>query len=403
MLLLALLLLGLSACASNTGLLGGGSWQVGALQSEHLQVLAVDPNHLQDVYAGDARDGIFVSTDTGQTWKGGSVGLPLPLAINTLSFDIPGKKLFAATSVGLFVSDDAARNWSRAVHTPADAFTALTFDVNAPQLVYAATAHSGILKSGDDGASWTQISSGLPTGAITSLLYDPGLKQLWVAFADALYRSDDNGTSWHQMNNGLPANAGINVLTLGSLAASGNGGLIFAGTNHGFFRSTDAGQHWAQSQFSLANLHIRDVLIDATQPRVVYASTPLGVLRSNDNGQTWNQLATGLPSGQAFAGLAQAGAGYAQLLVTGRGVYLYPGNGGSLNSSRVVPLILILLFFFLLYYFFSLRRRRPFRRPSVNADKRSEAGAPPPGNLQNGHSPAPEAAPETQADEKRQE
>lgn len=364
--LLTLLLFGLSSCASNGGLFGGGSWQSGGLQNQYLRVLAVDPNHLQDIYAGDTQNGVFASTDTGLNWKQSSAGLPLPIDVRALSFDTSGKKLYAATSAGLFVSSDAAQSWRSVVNIPADMYTALTFDVNSPRVVYAATAHSGVLKSADDGATWTRLSnSGLPAGTIASLLYDPNQKLLWAAFADALYRSADGGASWHAMSTGFPANAGINTLALGGLTNS-NSGLLFAGTNHGFFRSTDAGQHWAQSQFSLADLHISSVLLDATQPYVVYASTNIGVLRSDDSGQNWNQVGSGLPSNQPFNGLAQGGSSYSQVFVASRGIYLFPGSGGSFNASRVIPIILILLFFFLLYFFFVIRRRRPARQPAVD-------------------------------------
>jgi ligand-binding sensor domain-containing protein len=363
LMLLLLLLFGLSACASNGGLLGGGNWQSGGLQNQHLQVLAVDPNHLQNIYAGDAQNGVFASTNSGLNWKQSSTGLPLPIDVKALSFDPAGKKLYAATSAGLFASSDSARSWSPVANVPADTYTALTFDVNSPHVVYVATAHSGVLKSSDDGASWTRISSGLPAGAITSLLYDPNLKQLWAAFTNALYRSDDAGANWHQMSSGLPANVGINALALGAVTTS-NADLLFAGTNHGFFRSSDAGQHWAPSQFSLAALRISSVLLDATQPATVYASTSIGVMRSDDSGQNWNLVGSGLPTNQPFNGLAQGGNNYSQLFVASRGVYLYPGSSSPFEPSRLLPIILIFLFFILLYFFFGIRRRRPARAPA---------------------------------------
>lgn len=397
-LLLLALLCGLSGCASNTGIFGGGKWQTGALQTEHLQTLAVDPNHLQNIYAGDARDGVFASADIGQTWKGSSTGLPLPLSVNALAFDTPGKKLFAATSGGLFVSSDSAGHWSRVPQVPADNWTALAFDVNTPQVAYAANAGAGVFKSTDDGVHWAHIGTGLPAGAITSLVYDPNLKQLWAAFTGALYRSDDGGVNWHAMSTGLPADVGINVLSLG-IVTNVKSSLIFAGTDHGFFLSTDAGQHWMQSQFSLANLRIRDVLADAAQPGVVYASTNIGVLRSNDGGQNWDQIASGLPSNQPFAALAQGGTGYTQLLVAARGVYLYPGSGGgAFDPSHFIPAILILLFFLALYYFFSLRRR-PRPRPVAPTSEVPQPG----GNGQNGQRPAPGDVPETRADKKQEQ
>jgi ligand-binding sensor domain-containing protein len=395
---LLILLCTLSACASNTGIFGGGKWQTGALQSEQLQVLAVDPNHLQHLYAGDARDGVFVSLDTGQTWQGSSRGLPLPLAIKALAFDTQGERLFAATSHGLFVSADVAGHWNQVPALPAGAWTALTFDANAPHVVYAASAAQGIFKSSDLGGHWTPVGRGLPTGIVASLAYDPNLKQLWAAFAGALYRSDDGGASWHAMNNGLPTAANINVISQG-IVTDVNRSLLFVGTDQGFFRSTDAGQHWRQSQFSLAHLHIRDVLADASQPGVVYVSTNIGVLRSNDNGQNWDQVASGLPTDRGFAALAQGGPGYTQLLVAARGIYLYPGSSaGTFNASRVVPALLILLFFLALYYFFSLRRR-PRTRPLAPLDSHPLSDQ----QGQNGHRPASGQAPGAQTNERQEQ
>ncbi|HEX7736520.1 MAG TPA: hypothetical protein VF458_16845 [Ktedonobacteraceae bacterium] len=358
LLVLFVLLLTLTACASNSGIFSGGSWQASGLQKQHLQVLAVDPNHLQHIYAGDAQDGVFASTDAGATWKASSIGLPTPLAVNTLSFDLDGKKLYAATSAGLFVSSDSATSWSRVAGVPAaDSYSSLSFDANTPQVVYVASAHAGVLESRDNGVSWTSVSSGLPEVALTSVLYDPNQKNLWAAATNSIYRSSDNGATWRAMNTGLPASVGVNVLALGAVSSS-SGDLIFAGTDHGFFITSDAGQHWAQSQFSLANLKVRAVLLDATQPAVVYASTDIGVLRSNDSGQNWTDVASGLPGNQPFAGLAQGDVNYAQLLLASRGIYRYPGTASALDPSRLLPILLVLLFFFLLYYFFARHRRR---------------------------------------------
>lgn len=406
-LLLALLLLLLTACASNTGILGGGNWQASGLQNQHLQVLAVDPNRLQDVYAGDAQAGVFASSDAGVTWRPGSVGLPTPITINALAFDLAGKKLYAATSAGLFVSRDSASSWSRVAGVPVDSYSALSFDVNAPQVVYIASEHSGVLMSRDDGISWSNVSRSLSAGALTSVLYDTNQKNLWAASADTIYRSSDNGATWRAMTAGLPANVGINTLALGAVT-SGSRDLIFAGTKHGFFLSSDAGQHWAQSQFSLASLNVSAVLLDASQPNVVYASTDIGVLRSNDSGQNWNQVASGLPDKQPFAGLVQGDVNYTQLFVASRGVYRYPGSSGSiLDPSRFIPIVLIILFFFLLYYFFVRRRRRPARRNASRTNRpvgsdANESGEPPARNTLNGRSPLSNHSQDMPEDEKKE-
>ncbi len=370
LLLLTLLLFVLSACASNSGIFAGGSWQASGLQNQHLQVLAVDPNHLQHIYAGDTQSGVFVSTDAGLSWKQSSVGLPLSTAISALSFDIPGKKLYAATAAGLFVSSDAAATWSMVTNLPSDSYTVLTFDVNAPQTIYTGTAHSGVFKSTDGGVHWASISSGLPASTLTSLLYDSNQKQLWAAFADRVYRLDDNGANWHLMSNGLPANVGINTLALGGFTLNTN--LIFAGTEHGFYLSTDAGQHWAQSQSPLANLHISVVLPDATQPKVVYIASQIGVLRSQDNGQNWDRLAVGIPINQPITSLVQGNANNAQLFATSHGIYFYPGGGGASNPAQFIPILLVVFFFGLMYWFFVARPRKRRRMVSWQATQLEE-------------------------------
>ena len=397
-LLLALLLFVLTSCASNTGVFAGGSWQASGLQNQHLQVLAVDPNHLQHIYAGDAQAGVFASTNAGVTWLPSSVGLPMPVDINALAFDTSGKKLYAATSVGLFVSSNSASFWSRVANVPTDNYSALSFDVNTPQVVYLASAHSGVLTSHDDGVHWTKSSSSLSAGALTSVVYDANQKDLWAASANAIYRSSDNGVTWRTMNVGLPANVGINVLALGAVI-SGSSDMIFAGTDHGFFLSSDAGQHWAQSQFSLANIKVSTVLLDANQPSVVYVSTDIGVLRSNDGGQNWSPVASGLPNNQSFAGLAQGDANYAQLFLASRGIYRYPGSGGVFDPSRIIPVLLVLLFFLLLYYFFARNRRRPTRRSVPDADVST---TPDVGNTLNGRYPGSGSALNLPEDEQKE-
>src|SRR5215469_18955050 len=63
-----------SACAPGSGIFGG-TWQSSGLQHQHIRALAVDPNNVQDIYAGDAENGVFVSTDAGAHWSQHSTGL----------------------------------------------------------------------------------------------------------------------------------------------------------------------------------------------------------------------------------------------------------------------------------------------------------------------------------------
>src|SRR5947209_14923410 len=184
--LLLLLLLSLSGCASGSGILGGGDWQVSGLQHQPILTLEVNPKYPQKLYAGDAQGNIFASADAGQRWIEQNNGISLPNAIHLLAFNIAGTKLYAATDTGLFVSTDGAQHWNAASTSasglPADSYTAVVFDANAQSTVYVGTLHHGVFSSADDGVQWSSASGGLPQHAeIHSLALDSDNHQLWPA------------------------------------------------------------------------------------------------------------------------------------------------------------------------------------------------------------------------------
>lgn len=355
-----LCMLALSACATNAGIFAGGTWQASGLSHSQVRVLTVDTNNPQSLYAGDEQGHVFASTDGGLHWSDHSAGLPPPNAIHALSFDATGKKLFAATANGLFVSIDAAQHWSavgeNAKGLTSHMFTALAFDLNAPHTIYLATQHD-VFMSTDDGTTWSSISTGIATDAtINSLTFDTDNHRLWVATSLGVYRSDNRGASWQSLNNGIPAN--IDVYTIQPASISGGvQGLIFAGTSQGFLRSTDTGMHWAESLQSLAKTQVHAVFVDFRTPTTVYVGTDVGVLRSDDSGQSWSGIASGLPKDHPIYAIELGGTDYTQLLAAADDIYLYPGTSGGFSFTRLLPIILIVLLF-LVFYRFTRRNRR---------------------------------------------
>jgi ligand-binding sensor domain-containing protein len=351
--LLFLLSLSLSACAPGTGLLAGGNWQLSGLQHQHIRVLEVDFDNTQTLYAGDTQQGVFVSTDSGEHWTQRSIGLPLPIAINALSFETTGKKFYAATDNGIFVSADASRHWQAVDNMgsdlPTDNYTALAFDSNAPQTIYTGTAHHGVYISTNDGASWFAANTGLPTDdAVNSLTFDSIQHQLWAATDQGIYRTDDRGVTWRAFNNGLQTNVIVNTVQVAGLSG-GAQGLVFAGTSHGIYRSQDSGAHWMSSEESLFGTSIHTILIDFRSATTIYSGTDIGALRSDDNGQDWREIGAGLPRGKPVFALKLGASDYSQLYAAADDVYRYPGSSGGLSFTHLLPILLVLVFFYLLY------------------------------------------------------
>lgn len=380
------LLLLLSACTPGTGILGGGTWQsTGLQQHQQIRTLEVNPQNTQQIYAGDAHNGIYLSTNAGTTWKASSVGLPLPVAIQALSFDDNGKKLYAATDKGLFISSDDAQSWQQAnttsSHLPDDSYTALAFDSNHPQNVYVGTAAHGIWMSTDNGVTWTQISSGLPTGTTNNLAYDPVQHRLWAVVSSAIYDADSQGHGWQRAMTGIPSQTAVNIV-VPAADSGGPQGLLYVGTNHGFYRSQDDGVHWTVSNQDLYALNIYTLLIDfrGSNAASVYAGTSIGAFRSDDSGEDWRAIASGMPRGAPVYAMVIGAANDTQLYAASNDVYVYPGTSGGFTPANLLPWLIVLLLFGSLIFITSRnRRRRALRRQQRRQEDKDTSEEPPTG------------------------
>ena len=75
--------------------------------------------------------------------------------------------------------------------------------------------------------------------------------------------------------------------------------VLFAGTDHGLFRSIDSGENWTESKQGLFSQDIRALAVDPKDPQQIYAGTPKGIFKSEDQGENWNEWfdqASGLTS-----------------------------------------------------------------------------------------------------------
>ncbi|WP_146747096.1 WD40/YVTN/BNR-like repeat-containing protein [Thermogemmatispora tikiterensis] len=372
-LILGLLLL-LASCAPSSGILAGGAWESTGLQREHIRALVANAADPAQLYAGDARDGIFASSDSGQHWLSRNQGLSLPLAVNALSFDASERRLYAATSRGVFVSSDGGGHWQTVNQgLPADSCTALAIDVERASVLYVGTAHHGVFVSSDGGEHWHAASQGLPANLpINDLAYVSDRGQLWAATVGGVYRSDNGGQSWRSLSRGLPA--GITVYRVRPAALSGGDpNLVFAGSDQGIFLSHDNGASWQRNQEGLARVSVRAILVDFRSPTTIYLGTSIGVLRSNDSGQVWSAVLGGdLPRNRQVYALTLGASDYSQLYAAVDDVYIFPGSSGGWNTNAFAPLLLAVAFFALLYWLTRSNRRhrrgllgvaRPTARP----------------------------------------
>lgn len=117
---------------------------------------------------------------------------------------VPGAMLAGSFSEGVYRSTDGGQTWqppSPDNGMPQDGLTVWSF-ASFQNFVWAATT-DGIFRSADSGATWTLSSDGIPASATTlGVVQDTGNPLIYYAetASDGLYRSIDGGTSWQSID-----------------------------------------------------------------------------------------------------------------------------------------------------------------------------------------------------------
>lgn len=228
----------------------GQDWQKTSLKAGLLRALAVSG---QVIFAG-CDDGVYRSSDNGQTWAKGYKGLT---DASVWSLAISGQNVLAGTeTAGVFLSDLNGQIWK-----PTNLKNARvdSMAVNATS-VLAGTEGDGIWMSTDSGQTWQDITMGIPDSFILAVGFK-GTTILGASMENGIYLSATNGKTWTKVN-GTPGLRAI-VPVSGSVFASGNGG--------GPLSSDTAGQSWVVTNKGLSSKALYGVWSLAGQGADVFA------------------------------------------------------------------------------------------------------------------------------------
>jgi hypothetical protein len=138
------------------------------------------------------------------------------------------------------------------------------------RVLWVGTDDGNVQVSRDAGRSWTEVSrnvDGVPDGTYVSRVA-ASVSGAGVAYAtfDAhrdgdfspyVHKTLDFGRTWERLANGLPEEGSVNVIA----EHPTNPDLLFLGTEHALFVSTDAGEHWASFAENLPTTLYDDLVI----------------------------------------------------------------------------------------------------------------------------------------------
>jgi len=212
------------------------------------------------------------------------------------------------TRSGLYKSVDGAATWSNdnyglggatspSVSFPSPGALALAIHPTQTSTVYAATV-VGVFKSTNGGRTWSAMNNGLPTGGVGALIIDPSSPSTLYATAgsfnaNGVYKSTDGGATWNLRSNGL-ISSGINSLVIdpdtpNTLYVAFEGCCSPVSR---IFKTTDGADNWAPVGGS-PPLAPTALAIDPLTPSTLYvadAATPGAVFKTTNSGATWQPL-----------------------------------------------------------------------------------------------------------------
>ena len=107
------------------------------------------------------------------------------------------------------------------------------------------------------------------------------------AVQSGLYRMAAGDDRWELVTRGLPEAPAIRAI----VAHPEHPEVVYVGTQHGPYRSTDQGEHWEKLDVPDHGLPVWSLLFHPRDPEVLYAGYEnCEVFRSDDGGKRWQQL-----------------------------------------------------------------------------------------------------------------
>jgi photosystem II stability/assembly factor-like uncharacterized protein len=293
-----------------------GSYSIGCI--------AIDPRNPLVVWVGTGEsnaqrsvsygDGVYKSIDGGRTWSRAGLGNSEhigriaidPRDSDTVYVAAQGPLWSSGGDRGLYKTTDGGKTWKAVLTISADTgVTDVVLNPRAPDTLFAAAwqrrrhawgtvnggPESALYKSGDGGATWTRLRSGLPRQELgrIGLAVAPSRPGTLYAQIEAargasgVFRSTDNGATWEKRS-GYQAFSSISYQEL--FVDPLDAGRVYL-MDTLLMRSDDGGRTWTGLGERFTHVDYHALWIDPADTAHLLAGCDGGVYESFDRGDTW--------------------------------------------------------------------------------------------------------------------
>ena len=306
---------------------GGQTWvsDTDTLPTLGVSAIIVDKNNPNLIFIGtgdrDAGDapglGVLKSTDGGLTWSMSNTGMGNQTVGKMLQHPTNTQILLAATSGGVYRSIDGGANWTQ---SKSGNFKDIVFKPGDPNTVYAASG-ANFWRSGDNGVSFSQITSGLSggqRGVIAVTAANANYVYFLVSGNDSgfkgFYRSTDSGLNFTTRSTSPNImgwscdgsdSGGQGWYDLAVAANPTNAEDVYAG-GVDVWRSTNGGTTWTINSHWYGGCSVPAVHADchflgySPVDGQLYAGNDGGIYTTNNSGATWTDHTVGMTIGQIY-------------------------------------------------------------------------------------------------------
>ncbi|MDP3831759.1 MAG: hypothetical protein Q8Q47_10845, partial [Ignavibacteriaceae bacterium] len=205
----------------------------------------------------DNGNGVYYSTDGGNEWI--HLGLEGKVVLS-LAFDSKGTLYAGTKQNGLFKTTDMGQTWTQHING-IEGIEVFRLKINSQDYIFIGSENEGVYRSTDRGESFEQ--KGLPVSHIQNIDFSPD--------KNFIFASTPSGVQSYNRTNGVWENKGLKQVESVSVSPSGN--LYAATFIDGIYRSTNNGDSWefvSNDVIERYNFKVisDSILVDAASPNL---------------------------------------------------------------------------------------------------------------------------------------